>query len=130
MNRRRLALLIGVPLLLAGTFYVTFAHPEVFAPGARSTSAAVDGSGGSGSHAGHDPAVGDAEATHADLRSVTPEELKAMLDRGDKVIVGDVRGKASFEKKHITGSRSMPSSEIQAWGPKLLPEELVVFYCS
>lgn len=130
MNRRRLALVIGVPLLLAGTFYVAFAHPEVFAPGARSTSAALDGPAEPGSHDGHGSAAGAPEATHADLRAVTPEELKDMLERGDPVIVGDVRGQASFERKHITGARSMPASEIQTWGPKLLPDELVVFYCS
>lgn len=114
MTIPRLALAIGAATLLGAGFTVAFTHPEIL-------------SGAFGPSAHQHAAVED----HAFVpEALTPAELKAKLDHGERIVLGDVRGQTSFDAKHIAGARSMPASEIETWGPKLLPEELVVFYCS
>lgn len=111
MNSRRLALVAGLIVLLGAGFALTFAFPELFSPGHAATPKAA--------HAGdYEPKL------------LTPAEVKARLDRGDKVVIADVRGASSYAKKHITGARSMPASESSKWGPTLKDFALVVFYCS
>jgi rhodanese-related sulfurtransferase len=107
--RRRIALAIGIVALLGTGFSLAFAFPEVFAP-ARSPAAPM-------------------ESEYEPL-ALTPAEVKARMDRGEPLLIADVRGKTSYEAKHITGARSMPASESSSWGPGLDPGVQVVFYCS
>lgn len=116
MTIRRLALAIGATTLLGAGFTLAYTHPEI-----------LKGAFGPSAPSREHAAVED----HAFVPdALTPAELKLRLDNGERIVLGDVRGQASFDAKHITGARSMPASEIETWGPKLLPEELVVFYCS
>lgn len=114
MTLRRIALIASLPMLLATGFYLAYSHPEVFVPRASHAIAKPDATFGES----YAPPV------------LTPSELKAKLDRGESLVIADVRGLDSFTYKHIEGALSMPASEITTWGPKLKPEELVVFYCS
>lgn len=112
MTPRRIALIVGTVVLLGTAFTLSFTNPQFFFPAGAKTAETV------------------LEEPKAPLRELEPAEVKAMLDRGERVILADVRGPSSFEARHITGARSMPASEIDAWGPKLKDQELAVFYCS
>lgn len=112
MTPRRIALIVGTVVLLGTAFTFAFTNAQVFFP-ASATSG--------------ETAIEEAKPP---LRELEPAEVKAMVDRGEKVFLADVRGPSSFETRHITGARSMPASEIDAWGPKLNSQELAVFYCS
>lgn len=117
MSRRRLALIAGAVVLLGGVFTLTFSYPQVFLLVGGGQAAA-----GSRERAG--------EVATSILPTVTPAELKEKLDRGEAVLIADVRGAKSFKSRHIAGAMSMPASEMDTWGPKLDPETLTVFYCS
>lgn len=112
MKSRRLALIAGLVVLLGAGFGLAFAFPGVFSPGNMPA----------------EPR--DAQAEEYEPTLLTPAEVKERLDRGENLIIGDVRGEGSFAKKHITGARSMPASESNKWGPSLKDQDLVVFYCS
>ncbi len=116
MSRRRIALAAGTVLLLGAVFTLAFTNPQVFslagtAPDGTSPEAVV-------------------VAPETPLKELTPVEVKAMQDRGEPLILADVRGASSFGARHLTGARSMPASEMETWGPKLPRNDLVVFYCS
>jgi|GEM_PF-909462 len=118
MTPRRIALVAGTVVLLGTAFTLAFTNPQFFFPA------------GSTPSAGARIAATAEETEKTPLRELEPAEVKGMLDRGDPLILADVRGPSSFEARHITGARSMPASEIEAWGPKLKNEDLAVFYCS
>lgn len=115
MTARKLALALGIPLLLGAGFYAAFSFPQVFAPGASQASG---------------PQASSPSALAFTPVGLTPDEVTSRQSRGERVVLADVRGQASFESRHIEGARSMPPSEIRSWGPKLSDAELVVFYCS
>ncbi len=117
MSRRRLALIAGTVVLLGTVFTVAFMNPQVFSLVSAGPA-----------KAGDTETVLEAEKTPMPM--VTPQEVKAKLDRGERLLLADVRGASSFKSRHITGAQSMPASEMDAWGPKLGPETLTVFYCS
>ncbi len=109
MTPRRIAIALGTIVVLATGFTLAFAFPQVFAP---------------------PPAPIPIEAGIYSPLALTPAEVKVRQDRGERILLADVRGKSSFEEKHIAGARAMPASESKTWGPRLDPAELVVFYCS
>jgi rhodanese-related sulfurtransferase len=116
--RRRIALATGTVLLLGAVFILAFTNPQVFSLA------------GTGPMASTNPPQTVVEEPAKPLKELTPVEVKAMQDRGEPLILADVRGASSFGARHITGARSMPASEMETWGPKLPRNELVVFYCS
>lgn len=112
MKSRRIALIAGVVVLLGAGFGLAFAFPGVFSPGNMPAERS------------------SAHAEEYEPTLVTPAEVKERLDRGDNLVIGDVRGASAFATKHITGARSMPASESSQWGAGLKDADLVVFYCS
>lgn len=117
MTRRRLAIAAGTVFLLGTVFGLAFMNPQVFSL-AGTGPAAPKGA----------QTVVEAEAEP--MPGLTPAEVKAKLDRGEPLILADVRGAKSYQTRHISGSQSMPASELESWGPKLNAKELTVFYCS
>jgi rhodanese-related sulfurtransferase len=60
---------------------------------------------------------------------VTPREVRARLDRGDKFLFVDVREKWEYEAAHIEGSLLIPLREIPASLPHLAAQGEIVFFC-
>jgi len=44
---------------------------------------------------------------------ITPQELRAALDSGMRVVVADVRSREAYDEKHIEGAISVPSAELE-----------------
>lgn len=79
---------------------------------------------------GNSVAAGDARAgAQQDVRRVSIDELRAMLER-DEAIVVDVRSKPSYDSGHIKGSISIPREEVRQRAGELPKDKLVVFYCA
>jgi rhodanese-related sulfurtransferase len=60
---------------------------------------------------------------------VTPTDLKQRLDRGDKLLLIDVREPWEFEVCHIEGAKLIPMGQIPANIQSLDVDEDVVCYC-
>ncbi len=56
------------------------------------------------------------------------DELKSLLDRGNKADVIDVRHWEQFVESHIKGARSMPLRVVNERAPEISRTGLVVFY--
>ncbi|HEY8369328.1 MAG TPA: ubiquitin-like small modifier protein 1 [Thermodesulfobacteriota bacterium] len=68
-------------------------------------------------------------ADAADIPSVTPAELKARLDRGDGVVVLDVRNPPEWEIARIPGAKLIPLSELPARVHELSSADEIVVHC-
>lgn len=62
-------------------------------------------------------------------RPVTPVELKAQLDSGDRPVLLDVREPQEWEIAHLTGATHMPMGSIPDRVAELDPESEIVVYC-
>ena len=60
---------------------------------------------------------------------VTPREVSARLERGEKFLLVDVREKWEYEAAHIEGSVLIPLREIPAHLERLRPAADVVCFC-
>ena len=66
-----------------------------------------------------------------DVARVSMEELKAMLDKGEAVVIVDDRPKAEFDRQHIKGAVSLPwALDVSEDEKKALPKDrLIITYC-
>lgn len=66
------------------------------------------------------------------VRTISREELKGKLDRGEGVVVVETLGPAYYEAAHLPGAINIPHTEVDALAPGLLPDKAaqVVVYCS
>jgi rhodanese-related sulfurtransferase len=64
----------------------------------------------------------------ADLQ---PEELLALIERGEAPAIVDVRTRAEFEQGHVPGAVNVPFTSLLFGSPALpfTPDEPVVVYC-
>ena len=63
------------------------------------------------------------------VKFISVDELKAMMDRGTKVEVVDVRGREEYDETHIKGARSIPIRALEQRAPRELSKTTpVVFY--
>lgn len=62
--------------------------------------------------------------------AISPEELATRLEQDPSLIIADVRGLKSFNRRRIKGARSFPLAQISQWAPRLKPTEWIVFYCA
>lgn len=65
----------------------------------------------------------------ARVRTMTPHELKARLDRGDALVLLDVRQPWEHDHGHIPGSVLMPLPEVPERFEELDPQAEIVAYC-
>ena len=56
------------------------------------------------------------------------DELKALLDKGTKADIIDVRSWAAYEEMHIKGARSMPVRVVEQRANEISKTDLVVLY--
>lgn len=62
---------------------------------------------------------------------VTPQDVKARMDRGDAVLMADVRTPRSFQREHIEGAVSLPIAEVSQTNKVNLPKDRwIVLYCT
>lgn len=66
------------------------------------------------------------------VRTISREELKGKLDRGEGVVVVETLGPAYYEDAHLPGAINIPHTEVDDLAPSLLPDKAaqVVVYCS
>jgi adenylyltransferase/sulfurtransferase len=64
-----------------------------------------------------------------DYENVTPRELKARFDAGDRPVLLDVRERWEFELARIEGSKLVPMSELERRFSELDPEAETVVIC-
>ncbi|HEV2743112.1 MAG TPA: rhodanese-like domain-containing protein [Rubrobacter sp.] len=66
------------------------------------------------------------------VRTISREELKGKLDRGEDVVVVETLGPAYYEEAHLPGAINLPHTEVDELAPSLLPDKAaqVVVYCS
>lgn len=80
-----------------------------------------------GAQAQSSPAASNAAVYH----SITPDEAKARMDSGDKIIIVDVRTQAEYDEGHIANAIVIPNETIDKTQPEQLPDldaEILV-YC-
>jgi rhodanese-related sulfurtransferase len=63
------------------------------------------------------------------LGSITPTELAARLERGDDLVLLDVREADEFALGHLPGSVHVPLGELTARADELDPERETVVVC-
>ncbi len=70
-------------------------------------------------------------ARSQDVPRVSLEELKAILEKGQSVVVVDNRPKADFARQHIKGAVSLPwEKDVSEKAQEILPKDkLIVTYC-
>lgn len=64
------------------------------------------------------------------VATVTPAELKALLEGPDRPPVFDTRDRASYDYEHLPGAVSLPSGELAARLSEIPKDRLAVFYCT
>jgi len=65
----------------------------------------------------------------ADIPRVTPDELLALMDRGEAVAI-DVRGSVPYELGHIQGAKWLPLGLLAQRVRELPEDKLIVAYCT
>ncbi len=60
-------------------------------------------------------------------KETAPEDLKARLDRHDKVVIIDVRDEAAFEKETLPGAIHIPIEDLKARLAAFPKDTLLVF---
>lgn len=64
-----------------------------------------------------------------DYRTITPTELDARLQRGDELLLIDVREPIEYEMARIKGARLLPLSVFQEWAGTLDSAAEIVVMC-
>jgi rhodanese-related sulfurtransferase len=61
------------------------------------------------------------------VKTISREDLKEKIDRGDDFVLLEVLSEASYNRAHLPGA-----IRFQDWGPILMPDKTteVVAYCS
>ena len=63
-----------------------------------------------------------------EIARITAEEVKGRLDRGEAVLLVDVRSREAYDQSHIKGALSLPGKEAEARLRELLPGRTIVCY--
>jgi rhodanese-related sulfurtransferase len=74
--------------------------------------------------------LGAAPAAPPDLpvNFISVDELKAMVDRGTRIDIIDVRTWDAYQEMHIKGARSMPVRAVETRAGEISKTGTVVFY--
>jgi rhodanese-related sulfurtransferase len=62
------------------------------------------------------------------VRRLTTEEVKVRLDRGDALILVDVRKESVYARGHIPGAICLPVTDFESRLDQLPAGKLLVFY--
>jgi rhodanese-related sulfurtransferase len=63
--------------------------------------------------------------------TITRDELKAKMDRGDHFVLLEALPEEYYRRSHLPGALSMPHDQVQELAPQLVPERNteIVTYC-
>jgi rhodanese-related sulfurtransferase len=61
--------------------------------------------------------------------TITPAEFQERRERGQEVLLIDVREPEEYELAHVEGARLLPLSQFNEWGASLDPEAETVVMC-
>jgi adenylyltransferase/sulfurtransferase len=75
------------------------------------------------------PQAKAAEEAEAPIPELTPEELKAKIDRGEKFVLLDVRETFEWDIVRLPGARLIPLSELHSRMSELDSADEIVLYC-
>ncbi len=66
------------------------------------------------------------------MTTITRDELKAKLDRGEAVTIAEALPEAYYRKAHLPGALLLPHDKVDQLAPSLLPDKAaeVVVYCA
>ena len=64
----------------------------------------------------------------SEVPRISAEELKERLDKGEAILIVDVRTNASFENRHIAGAISVPTGEVEERLDEFPRDQDIVFY--
>jgi len=65
----------------------------------------------------------------AEIRTITPAQLKELLENGKDFVLVDVREQNEWDICHIEGALLRPLSQISGWIDALEPDKEYVFHC-
>ncbi len=68
------------------------------------------------------------EVSQDQMQRMSPKDLKGLLDKGETVLIVDVRSVGEFNKQHIAGAMSVPLSMVESQMVALPSETNIVFY--
>jgi predicted sulfurtransferase len=68
-------------------------------------------------------------AVKPEARRISPDELRAMIDRGDAVLV-DVRGASDWAFRRASEAVNIPSQDLFARSVELPHQKLIALYCT
>lgn len=74
------------------------------------------------------PACAADTATSENIQRVKAKELKSLLDKGEMIMIVDVRSPDEFDEMHIAGAISVPLHLVEAKFAGLSPDTKIVFY--
>ena len=65
------------------------------------------------------------------MQTISREELKAKIDRGDGFVLVDAMAEEYFRHSHLPGAINLPVNEVKGCAPELLPDKdaEIVVYC-
>jgi rhodanese-related sulfurtransferase len=66
------------------------------------------------------------------MKTITKEELKQKIDRGDRFYLVETLEESKFAEAHLPGALNLPPDKLQELAPAILPDTAaeVVVYCS
>jgi rhodanese-related sulfurtransferase len=64
--------------------------------------------------------------------TITRDELKVKIDRGEKFYLVETLPRATYEHAHLPGAINLPPDQVRELAPKLLPDKNaeIVVYCA
>lgn len=65
-------------------------------------------------------------------QTISRDELKAKIDRGDDFVLVETLPESMYEGVHLPGAINMPPDQVQQLAPRLLPDKQkeIVVYCA
>ena len=77
------------------------------------------------------PATEGAAAESAGYKTISPEDVKKLMDSGGDIIIADVRTAEEFSVGHLTGAVNIPVETISDEKPEELPDlnAMIIIYC-
>jgi rhodanese-related sulfurtransferase len=63
------------------------------------------------------------------VQTITPERVKALLDKKEPIFLVDLRSINEFQQKHLPGARSIPVAELEKRLTEIPKAGRVMLYC-
>jgi rhodanese-related sulfurtransferase len=65
------------------------------------------------------------------VQTVSREDLKAMMDRGDDFVLVETLAEEQYRRAHLPGALNLPPDRVREKAPELLPDKEadIVVYC-